>query len=69
MGKKNKPKKGCYALHTGKVILKTFFHKRVQDFGSNTGKCHKKLKLRPRQIHTYTCLYLAALGSCDLKEG
>lgn len=34
-------------------LLLLLLNKRIQDVGSNKGKCHKKLKLGPRQIHTY----------------
>lgn len=43
-------------LHWGYKLVRRLHDcllQRIQDVGSNKGKCHKKLKLRPRQIHTY----------------
>ena len=44
-----------WSYKLGTKIARSFFfiNKIIQDVGSNKGKCHKKLKLRPRQIHTY----------------
>lgn len=43
----------CIRATNSQKDCKTFYYKRIQDVGSNKGKCHKKPKLRPRQIHTY----------------
>lgn len=50
------------------MIFKTFCYKESKMLALNKGKCHKKLKLRPRQLHTYTWFTLLRWDPVTLKK-